>query len=365
MLALAGTGPEAMVPEPVPETEATGETELAVAPPTLLTVSTAVNVAPCPAEAGTLQLPDSAAADCTVTLAPPVAEVTAPEFTSVPAAEKPSVRDPDAVPFSVSAKANDALAPPAMSTAAGAAPTDAAAPVDPVAPSEGVTACAVAPPVLRTSAVAVKAWPRSMVDGAVSEITDRCAGSRTCTADDELALTGWPLFWSVPLALASSRSAPAEVPFSVSCQEKVAFAPGSRLTGGFDPETVAAAPPERTVAPSAGVTLTAVVPPPLCTTSTALNVWPRLSACGTVNDDTVKDEGGFTATTAEPDATRATPLLASEPDAVTAMLAVPVAVPLLVAVQENVAEVPPAMSVAGGDPVSESCTPAAEETTGA
>src|SRR5260370_14299123 len=63
--------------------------------------------------------------------------------------------------------------------------------------------------------------------------------------------------------------------------------------------------------------------------------------------------------------TRATPLLASERDAVTAMLAVPVAVPLLVAVQANVAEVPPAMSVAGGDPVSESCTPAAEETTGA
>src|SRR4051812_49573729 len=106
---------------------------------------------------------------------------------------------------------------------------------------EGRTPLAVAWPVLVTTTVTLKLWPRLSGAGSVRVVTVSCGGACTVTVLEvvEAALTAAPELASAPVAPAASASVPGPAPFSVNVQEKLVVAPPAMVAAVSGVEVVA------------------------------------------------------------------------------------------------------------------------------
>src|SRR4051794_4051136 len=104
-------------------------------------------------------------------------------------------------------EARIAPAPPLISVIAGGEGT-------------GITLSAVASPLLETTTVAVKRWPRVIEEGPAWTATERSAGAMTfVVADTGNAVdTGPEVFASIPVAPTVNLRLPDPLPFSVIAQ---------------------------------------------------------------------------------------------------------------------------------------------------
>src|SRR5947209_6501015 len=110
---------------------------------------------------------------------------------------------------------------------------------------EGKTLLAAAWPVLATTMVAVKVWPRERVAGMAKEVMVRAAGVSTVAVLEasEGALMGAPLPASLPAAPAERWRVPVPEPFSVKVKVKVALPPPGMVAGETALALEAPAPP--------------------------------------------------------------------------------------------------------------------------
>src|SRR5438874_2903455 len=200
--------------------EASGAMACTAAPPALVTTTETGKVWPRLTVAGTVIFESvSRPGSWTVVVADARPETTwvDGEFTSDPRACVAIWSDPAAVPSSTIVQVKVADAPRTISCAGGDAVMVACAPPDGVkAGASGTTPTAVAPPVLETTRLAVKVWPRLRDAGAVKDVTARAGGSCTTAAAVEVALaeTVRPVPRSMAETPPEKAMVPVPVPFS-------------------------------------------------------------------------------------------------------------------------------------------------------
>src|SRR5262249_52978980 len=150
---------------------------------------------------------------------------------------------PGAVPFSTYENESVAVAPAAMSWAAGTAGVDAPAPPVPTACAFACTARATVPPVFVIRAEMVKPCPRLTALGVCTAMESAAPSWTVAAAAGEVVETTAPLLASVPEAIATTDSVPAEVPDSTQDQRNVSDAPPATSWGAGAATTVRPAPP--------------------------------------------------------------------------------------------------------------------------
>jgi hypothetical protein len=250
---------------------------------------------------------------------------------------------------------NVVLAPPVSDTGADKDAVDACAPpVETSAGARGATPVAVAPPVLRTVMVRLKAWPRLSEGGKPSEVTERAAGVCTSIEPDDTgaADTVDPELASLPETPAESWSVPAPAPFSWNVQLKIAVEPPgmSARDGALDVDAEALPAAAMAGGPGAGNTASASASPEFRTVRVATKSCRESMAAGAVKESMCSVAGTWTVAPALAGGGEgiAAPLFASTPTAVAEIETVPWPDPDSTNPHWNVVEAPPARDTGAG-----------------